>query len=116
METEQKKKSGFDTYDVAIEIARAMRPIVERVRQFDRDLADQAKRATQSIGLNVAEARKRAKGDRTQLFRVALGSAGETMAALHQAEAWGYLSQEETKEVLERLDREQAMLWKLSRK
>jgi four helix bundle protein len=114
METEQKKKSGFDTYDVAIEIARAMRPIVERVRQFDRDLADQAKRATQSIGLNVAEARKRAKGDRTQLFRVALGSAGETEAAVQQAEAWGYVKEDETTSVLALLDREKAMLWRLT--
>ncbi len=105
------RKTGFDAYDVAIEIARAMRPIVERVRQFDRDLADQAKRASQSIGLNLAEARRRTKGDRTQLFRVALGSAGETQAAIQQAEAWGYVREEETTEVLALLDREQAMLW-----
>jgi four helix bundle protein len=110
----ERKKTGFDTYDVAIEIARAMRPIVERISQFDRDLADQAKRSTQSIGLNVAEARKRSKGDRTQLFRVALGSTGETEAAIQQAEAWGYVKEVETTDVLALLDREKAMLWRLT--
>jgi four helix bundle protein len=112
----ERKKTGFDAYDNAVEIARSMRTLLEKVRKFDKDLADQGRRACQSMGLNTQEASRRIKGDRSHLFAVALGSAGETMAALHQAEAWGYLSQEETKEVLERLDREQAMLWKLSRK
>ena len=108
------KKTGFDAYDVAVEIAREMRPIVEKLRRFDKDLADQTRSACQSIGLNVAEGDRRTGGDRNHLFKVALGSTGETQAALHQAEAWGYVREEETTKALELLDREKAMLWKLA--
>ncbi len=110
------KKTGFDAYDVAVEIAGEIRPIVEKVRRFDKDLAEQTRRACQSIGLNVAEGDRRTGGDRTHLFKVALGSTGETLAALHQAEAWGYVREEETTKALELLDREKAMLWKLAHK
>ncbi len=108
------KKTGFDAYDVAIEIAYAIRPLIEKIRRYDKELADQGKRATQSIGNNVAEGRRRTKGDRIHLFQVALGSASETESTLHQAEAWGYLQPDETTEALELLDREQRMLWGLS--
>ena len=36
------KKTGFDAYDLALEIARVMRPLVERIREHDRSLADEA--------------------------------------------------------------------------
>jgi four helix bundle protein len=108
------KKTGFDAYDVAIELAHEMRTLVEKIRRFDKDLADQTRSACQSIGLNLAEGRRRTGGDRNHLFKVSLGSTGETQAALHQAEAWGYLREEETAKALELLDREKAMLWKLA--
>ncbi len=110
----ERKTTGFDAYDNAVEIARQLRPILEKVRRFDKDLADQGRSACQSMGLNVQEARRRTKGDKLHLFAVAHGSAGETQAALHQAEAWGYVQIEETTRVLELLDRELAMLWRLS--
>ena len=105
---------GFDAYENAVEIAREMRELVDTIRQSDQDLAKQARRATQSIGLNIAEARKRSAGDRRRQFEIALGSAGEARAALEQADAWGYVPTERAKPVLERLDREIAMLWRLS--
>ncbi len=108
------RKTGFDAYDVAIEIACAMRPLVEKIRRHDKELADQAQSATQSIGNNIAEGRRRTKGDRIHLFRIALGSTGETQSTVDQAEAWGYLQAQETTDVLALLDREQAMLWKLT--
>ena len=49
------------------------------------------------------------------MFSIALGSASEARAALEQADAWGYVPAERAAEVLELLDREVAMLWKLSR-
>jgi len=109
-------KTGFDAYDNAVEIARAMRPIVEKIREHDRSLADQTKRATQSIGLNVAEGRRRAGADRAHAFRIALGSAGEVRAAVEQADAWGYVETESARHALELLDRECAMLWRLGRR
>jgi four helix bundle protein len=107
---ESSRKTGFDAYDNAVEIARAMRAIVERIRRHDRSLADQTRRATQSIGLNVAEARRRTGGDRQHSFRIALGSAGEVRAAVEQADAWGYVEAENARQALELLDRECAML------
>src|SRR5579884_933753 len=106
--------TGFDAYDNAVAIARAMRGLCEAIREHDRSLADQARRATQSIGLDVAEARKRTKGDRTHAFAIALGSANETRAALELAEAWGYVPAPDAAEALALLDREVAMLWRLS--
>ncbi len=107
-------KTGFDVYDVAVEISGAMRELLPALRQSDGDLADEAKRATQSIGLNVAEANRRVGKDRLHAFRVAAGSAAEVRAALDQAEAWGYLSAERTESVRALIDREIAMLWRLS--
>ena len=106
--------TGFDAYDVAVEIAREMRAIVVVIRRSDRSLADQTRRATQSIGLNVAEARGRSGADRTHAFKVALGSAQEARGGLDQASAWGYLPAERTTKVRGLLDREVAMLWRLS--
>src|SRR4051794_25632362 len=102
--------TGFDAYDNAVEIARLMREIVKLIRPHDKDLAEEGRTATQSIGLNVAEARRRRGGDRLHAFRIALGSAGETRAVLDQAEAWGYLAPEKTVEVRGRIDKEVAML------
>ena len=107
------KKTGFDAYDLAIEIARVMRPIVEQIRVYDRSLADEAKRATQSIGLNAAEGRRRAGRDRAHAFRIALGSTGEVQATVAEAEAWGYIEAESAQHALGLLDRECAMLWRL---
>ena len=108
------KKTGFDAYDVAIEIAQLMRPLIEKIRRHDKDLADQGRSAAQSIANNTAEGRRRFKGDRVHLFQIALGSTGETESTVHQGVAWGYLEEDETTDVLALLDREKAMLWKLS--
>ena len=64
------RKTGFDAYDLAVDIARAMRPIVDKIREHDRSLADEGKRATQSIGLNVA----RGAGGRAGTGRTRSGS------------------------------------------
>jgi len=109
-----KMPTGFDAYDNAVAISRTMREIVAAIRMHDRDLADQAKRATQSIGLNIAEGRRRCGKDRMHCFRLALGSAGEVRAALDQADAWGYVAPERMKAAHELVDREIAMLWKLT--
>jgi four helix bundle protein len=101
-------------YDNAVAIAVAMSGVVKVIQQHDPKLADQARRATQSIGLNVSEARKRKGRDRMHSFRVALGSADEVRAALDQGEAWGYLGADEMENVRELLDHEVAMLWKLT--
>jgi four helix bundle protein len=104
----------FDAHTVAGEIVRAVGPMLERVRAADTDLAKQLKRAAQSVLLNVGEGSRRLGRDRVHCFAVASGSARETRDAIEIAEAWGYVRAEETRVALELLDRELAMLWRLT--
>jgi four helix bundle protein len=105
---------AFDAFEVALELVRSLREPVRRIRQADAALADQVRRAAQSVPLNVAEARKRVGKDRLHLWRVAAGSAAEVRAALGVAVAWGYVRAAEVAEPLALLDRECAMLWRLT--
>ena len=105
---------NFDAYRVAIELLRALLPLVEMLRTQDRSLADQAKRAATSIPLNVAEGRQRVGRDRKQFYRIAYGSTAEVGAALDVALAFGYLREDALAAALELLDRERAMLHRLS--
>jgi four helix bundle protein len=105
---------AFDTLDVALAMVRSLREPVRRIREADATLADQVRRAAQSVPLNVAEARKRVGRDRVHLWRVAAGSAAEVRAALGVAVAWGYVDEAQVSEPLALLDRECAMLWRLA--
>ena len=45
----------FHTHEVALEMAAALRPVLEGLRRQDRDLEDQLRRAAASVVLNIAE-------------------------------------------------------------
>ena len=77
-------------YQVALELARELRPVVETLNRHDRNLADQLKRAATSVVLNVAEGEGLSGKRRTNHFRIALGSAREANACLDLSHAWGY--------------------------
>jgi four helix bundle protein len=115
MNQHTKRESRFHALDVALEIIRELAPIVERIRRRDTGLAKQIKEAGSSLPLNVAEASRRKGGDRRYHFTVAAGSADEVRVALLAAEAWGYIAMCELGSVLTLLDRELAMLSRLSR-
>ena len=66
-------------------------PLAARIAAHDRDLAIQLKRAAASILLNLAEGAGNSRGTRRARYESALGSARETLAALHVAQAWNYL-------------------------
>jgi four helix bundle protein len=108
-------RSGFDAYAVALELVAALRPLVPALEAKDRELATQLRRAATSVPLNLAEARKRRGKDRLHLWRVAAGSAAEVRAALETAVAWGYLAAAATAPAATLIDRELAMLWRLTR-
>jgi four helix bundle protein len=107
---------AFDAFTVAIELVAALREPVARLARTDRDLADQVRRAASSVALNVSEANQRVGRDRVHLFRVAAGSAAEVRAALAVAEAWGHVERASLTTARELLDRELAMLWRLTRR
>ena len=106
-------RTGFDALDVAVDFVELAAPLLERIRTADRSLADQAKRAAQSLVLNVAEGRRRRGQDRKQCFRIASGSGEEVRAALRVALAWRYLTPAAASKPLGLLDRVLAMLWRL---
>ena len=57
----------LDAYTVALELARAVRPVVPDLARYERDLSSQLKRAVASMALNIAEAQRRTGADRAQL-------------------------------------------------
>ena len=102
----------MDAYNVTLDLIRELRTIVPVVEQQDRDLADQLRRAANSVFLNLCEGRKRLKGDRVRFFGYASGSASEVRAALDLAITWGWIAQPVA--ALQLADRLVAMLWRLS--
>ena len=108
--------TGFHVLDVAVAFIELMPPVIEAVHGLDRSLADQVKRGSESIVLNVAEGRRRTGKDRLHCFRIASGSAEEVRAALRVARVWRYVSPEVLDKPLGLLDRVLAMLWRLERR
>ena len=72
----------FEVYEMALQMIRSLRPAVERIRQHDRDLAAQLKRAGSSVPGNIAEGARRVGQDRLHHYRIAAGSAGEIRSHL----------------------------------
>jgi len=100
--------------NVSLQIIENLRPVVGKVQRGDGDLARQLRKAAGSIALNVSEGERRRGKDRLHHFRVAAGSAKETVAALRVACAWGYLDDDEVAPALALLDRELGLLWGLT--
>ena len=78
---------GFHAFDVSLEMIAAVKPVIQRV----------------------------AGRDRQHAYRVAAGSARELRAALRVAQLWGYLDDSVVEAVDGILDRELAMLWRLTK-
>ncbi len=101
---------------LSIELIETLRPLVPRIKQKDKSLADQLTRAASSIALNIAEAQHSDPGNRRARFFTASGSASETLAAVRVALAWRYLQEREGEAAVRLLDRIIAMLWGLTRR
>ena len=100
-------------YDVALDLVRALRPVVVQLRRHSADVADQVERAASSIVLNIAEGYRWHGRDPRRFFRMAYGSAGELRGALDLAEAWGWPIEAGQADAL--IDRELRLLWGLTR-
>jgi four helix bundle protein len=87
-----------------------------KIAAKDRDLAGQLRRAASSILLNLAEGEGSSRGTRRTRFEAALGSARETLAALHVAKAWDYVATIEDDAVIDQVDHLVAVLVLFTRK
>ena len=106
---------SFDAYDRSVDLLRTLAPLITAVASADSSLADQLRRAAQSVTLNIAEGNQRTLRDRRNRFRIALGSAAEVAACLDVALALGYVAAEQVAPALELVDRVRAMTFRLSR-
>ena len=107
---------GFEAYEVAMEAAALVMPMLARVPKRYASLADQATRAVAGVPLSLAEGRGRVGRDRQHHWRIAYGSCLETTAALTLLAAVAAVPRAESTRALELLDRVQAMSWRLTRR
>jgi four helix bundle protein len=106
---------SLDAYHRSIELLRTLAPVITSFASIDGPLADQLRRAAQSVPLNIAEADRRTLRDRRNRFRIALGSAAEVAACLDVAVALGYVDEARVAPALELVDRVRAMTYRLSK-
>jgi four helix bundle protein len=114
--TKESLMEKINVYDRARRIAQEVFPLLHLIREHDKSLADQLKRAAQSVVLNIAEARGNDTGNARSRFSTACGSAKEVRAALNMAGDWGYIDTAMATDLDERLDEVCAITWCLGRK
>ena len=105
-----------NVYDKARGVVREMVPLLRTIREQDKSLADQMKRAAQSVVLNIAEGRGSDSGNAGARFSTACGSAKEVRAGLNVASDWGYSEGHMATRLDERLDEVCAITWTLGRR
>ncbi len=105
-----------NVYDRARNVVRELVPLLHTIREHDKSLAEQLKRAAQSVVLNIAEARGNDTGNARARFSTACGSAKEVRAALNVASDWGYIEAHKATHLDERLDEVCAITWCLGRR
>jgi four helix bundle protein len=106
---------AFHAEELSLELIAALSPLMHRIKQRDKALEDQLRRAASSIGLNCAEAAFSDPGNRRARLFTAAGSAGETRHALRQAVAWRLVTPGEAERALKLVERIVAILWKMTR-
>jgi four helix bundle protein len=106
---------AFQASELSIELVEALAPLMSRIKQRDKSLADQLSRAATSIALNCAEAEFSDPGNRRARLFTAAGSAGETRQALRLAVAWRHIPAGDADRALKAVGRIIAILWKMTR-
>ena len=113
-ETKPTRAQPFVAFETALEVIAALKPIVPEIRRHSGEVARQIVESASSVAANLAEGNGREGADRRRFFRIAAGSALETRAHLRVALAWGWLEAKDFADVDALLDREIAILWRLT--
>ena len=103
--------TNFVAYDVALELAKEMKPIIEELKRRSAETGKQVERAMISVLFNIAEGNKRAGKDPVRFFVMARGSVSELQAALDLASVWQWPVDDQRARSL--LDRERGLLYGL---
>ena len=106
---------AFQVEELSIQLVEALAPLMPRIKQRDKSLEDQLRRAASSIGLNCAEASFSDPGNRRARLFTAAGSAGETRHALRQVVAWRLVAARDAEVALKLVEQIVAILWKMTR-
>ncbi len=105
----------LDVYKVSIQFTAWNYALCAPLEKMDRHARDQLVRASQSIPLNIAEGNgKRPSLDRTRFYRIALGSALESAAALDILYCCDVITQDQVRHGKSLLIRVVAMLTKMT--
>ena len=99
-------------YQVALEVIRKLRPIVEQIQMHDAHLADQLRRAATNTVANLAEGQRRQAGNKRRAYENASGEAREMLGCLDCALAWGWATDDAAVRI--ELDRLLALCWGLT--
>ena len=83
----------FLALDISLDLIRELRPTIELLRRKSPRLRRQLEDSLAGIVQNVCEGSGRAGGDRSQLYRYALGSLREVNGILLAAVAFGWLAE-----------------------
>jgi four helix bundle protein len=105
---------AMQVHELALSVVEALAPLMPLIQRQDRSLAVQLRTAASSMVLNIAESEYSDPGNRRARLFTAAGSANESRSAVRVAIAWRYLGNERAADVLARLDRVMAILWKLT--
>ena len=103
--------TNFAAYDVALELAKEMKPIIEHLKRRSAETGKQVERAMISVVFNIAEGNNRSGKDPIRFFVMARGSVSELQAALDLASVWQWPVNDQRARAL--LDRERALLYGL---
>ena len=91
-------------YTVSLDLIRSLRPVVEQLRAYSSEAAEQLTDAASSLTRNIAEGSRRSGRDPRRFYAFAHCSASEVRAQLDIAEAWGWkVDSEQSRAILDRL-------------
>jgi four helix bundle protein len=103
-------------YEVAIDLVRDLRPLVEQIRKHDNTLAKQLVDAMNSTVQNLSEGAVHRGGNKRAKFEIAHGEANEVKGSLELALAWGYIADDGRGDAARaKLRRLLALCWGLTR-